>query len=289
MTAETFDLSSIHFDESSTGLETEGDKVQLEKLLNESLGNHSSNQPKCPPEKPLRELKKVALSFSIPRMQNRCLSNDKIRLSRSASSKDLISSYISSTKHLSQVLTEMERIATYVKFNTWLHSFYHLDPRWQILTFFNDLAFEGANKIWSNKDGIIESKQMQLPLMLQAFTLAGVFLIWRPTSIDVICKMMTGEGTGKSLDIKGMLSRRGKYSWHLPFLQIHNNDEKSKVRLMTANSRVHVFYPYVCSRDNAARALETIVSDMTKAATEAGQVVELTTEKETKIFNEELH
>ncbi len=135
---------------------------------------------------------------------------------------------------------------------------------------------------------IIESNRMQLPLMLRAFTRAGVFSVWRPTSSDAIRKMMTGEGTGKGLDIKGKSARRGKYSGYVPFLQIHKNEEKAKVGSMTADKRVRVFYPNVHSRDEAARVLETIVSDMTNSANRAGQVVEHTRETETKIFNEEL-
>lgn len=76
-------------------------------------------------------------------------------------------------------------------------SFYHLDPRWQILTFFNDLALEGTDNLESTGGIINADKKLQIPLMLRVFARAGVFSVWRPTSNEAIRYMMTGEGVSR--------------------------------------------------------------------------------------------
>ena len=73
-------------------------------------------------------------------------------------------------------------------------SFYHLDPRWQILTFFNDLALEGAGNLEQSDGIILEDKKLEIPFLLRVFARAGVFSVWRPTSNEAIRYMMTGEG-----------------------------------------------------------------------------------------------
>ena len=73
-------------------------------------------------------------------------------------------------------------------------SFYHLDPRWQILTFFNDLALEGAGNLEQTDGIILEDKKLEIPFLLRVFARAGVFSVWRPTSNEAIRYMMTGEG-----------------------------------------------------------------------------------------------
>ena len=73
-------------------------------------------------------------------------------------------------------------------------SFYHLDPRWQILTFFNDLALEGAGNLEQSDGIILEEKKYAIPFLLRVFARAGVFSVWRPTSNEAIRCMMTGEG-----------------------------------------------------------------------------------------------
>ena len=76
-------------------------------------------------------------------------------------------------------------------------SFYHLDPRWQILTFFNDLALEGTENLESTGGIINEDKKLQTPFLLRVFARAGVFSVWRPTSNEAIRYMMTGEGVSR--------------------------------------------------------------------------------------------
>ena len=73
-------------------------------------------------------------------------------------------------------------------------SFYHTDPRWQILTFFNDVALLGTNSMEKSEGIIDEHKKFQIPFLLRVFVKAGVFSVWRPTSNEAIKYMMTGEG-----------------------------------------------------------------------------------------------
>ena len=76
-------------------------------------------------------------------------------------------------------------------------SFYHLDPRWQILTFFNDVALEGTENLESTGGIINEDKKLQTPFLLRVFARAGVFSVWRPTSNEAIRYMMTVEGVSR--------------------------------------------------------------------------------------------
>ena len=73
-------------------------------------------------------------------------------------------------------------------------SFYHTDPRWQILTFFNDVALLGTKSMEKSEGIIDEHKKFQIPFILRVFVKAGVFSVWRPTSNEAIKYMMTGEG-----------------------------------------------------------------------------------------------
>ena len=98
-------------------------------------------------------------------------------------------------------------------------SFYHLDPRWQILTFFNDLALKGTVNLEEESGGIVRSSfKYQIPCQLRIFNRVGVLSVWRPTSNEAIKYMMTGEGVGKGLDIKGKSAKKGKYSGFVPFV-----------------------------------------------------------------------
>ena len=90
-----------------------------------------------------------------------------------------------------------------------------------ILNFFNDLALQGVGKL-QNMGGILPAELTeQIPYILRVFSRAGVFSVWRPTSNDAIRKMITGEGTGKGLDIKGKSALKGKHSGYVPFVSTH--------------------------------------------------------------------
>ena len=122
-----------------------------------------------------------------------------------------------------------------VMFTTYIsRSFYRLDPRWQILTFFNDLALEGMDYLEHSDGRLSETKvsttlanessswgvtyhmfghllihlvmlyppkKYQIPCLLRLFSKVGTISVWRPTSNDAIKYMMTGEGVSKSCDV----------------------------------------------------------------------------------------
>ena len=168
---------------------------------------------------------------------------------------------------------------------SWLKSFYRLDPRWQINNFFDDLAHEGV-------EGIDESGRIQLsglPFIMRAFSRVGVFSIWRPTSNDAIRRMITGEGTGKGLDIKGKSAIRGKWSGFVPFLQIHRNIDKLKVGSLHPDSRVRVFYPNEISRDRAFLSIVQMSSAMFETTQRSMRFIKMVERKEASILGEEMH
>jgi len=112
------------------------------------------------------------------------------------------------------------------------------DPRNQILNFFNDVAQEGAQNV--EQDGKIDADGLH-PL-LKTFNRASVFTVWRPTSMDANRKMICGEAVGKGLDIKGKSAKKGTLSGFVPFLQISENRDKSRVHNLTKDGRIRLFF-----------------------------------------------
>ena len=102
----------------------------------------------------------------------------------------------------------------------------------------------------------------------------SVFSVWRPTSIDSIEKMMKGHGVGKGLDIKGKSAKKGKLSAYVPFLQIHEDEHKNKIRSLPSGGRIRVFYKKEAPRDVAHDFLIEVMSDMVQKVQEAKRVVE---------------
>eukprot|EP00984_Skeletonema_dohrnii_P029733 scaffold20605_cov110-Skeletonema_dohrnii-CCMP3373.AAC.7 len=167
----------------------------------------------------------------------------------------------------------------------WLKSFYRLDPRWQICNFFDDLAHEGL-------EGIDESGRIQLsslPFIMRAFSRVGVFSVWRPTSNEAIRRMITGEGTGKGMDIKGKSAIKGKFSGFVPFLQIHRNEDKLKVGSLHADARVRVFYPNKISRDRAFMSLAMVRDKMREATQRSMRFIAKVEQKEVSVLGEEMN
>mmetsp|Transcript_12194 Transcript_12194/g.25943 ORF Transcript_12194/g.25943 Transcript_12194/m.25943 type:complete len:793 (+) Transcript_12194:69-2447(+) len=162
-------------------------------------------------------------------------------------------------------IDELNRLESATRAKDWMVSFKDLDPRFQILNFFNDLALDGVEQFESN--GCRAECATMKPKILRGFIKAGIFSVWRPTSIDAIRKMITGEGTGKGLDIKGKSAKKGEYSGFVPFLQIHDNSHKERVGSMQEDARVRVFYPNHSSRDQVAKILNMLGRAMTKKAT----------------------
>jgi len=144
------------------------------------------------------------------------------------------------------------------KAKLWMGEFTNLDPRKQILTFFNDVSQVGTAHI-GGEDGI---KEGVLSPLLRAFSKASVFTVWRPTSIDAIRKMMLGVATGKGLDIKGKSAQCGLLSGYVPFLQIHEEKHKYDIGTLPKISRIRIFFTSKKSRDRAITQLEIVLNEV---------------------------
>jgi len=151
---------------------------------------------------------------------------------------------------------------TQAKCQEWLKSLSRRDPRACIRTFFDDVARDGADSI-EEENGF--QPELLSPL-LSMFQRSSVFSVWRPTSLDSIRKMMKGEGTGKGLDIKGKSAKKGKLSAYVPFLQIHEDKHKKKIRLLPRDESIRIFYKKREPRDKAHKILLGVMQDMTEAA-----------------------
>jgi hypothetical protein len=148
----------------------------------------------------------------------------------------------------------------------WLVSFYHCDPRWQILKFFNEVAREGGV---ANVD-----ENLALSPLAQLFDKANVFTVWRPTSDEAIKNMMLGRATGKGLDIKGKSAKRGNISSYVPFVQIYEDKDKERARAYLKDGRtIRVFYPCEAARDEAQEMIADVKDYMAFAAMDAMRVL----------------
>lgn len=152
----------------------------------------------------------------------------------------------------------------------WLKSLSRRDPRACIKAFFDDIALDGADSIEEPGKGF--HPELLSPL-LSMFQRASVFSVWRPTSIDSIRKMMTGQGTGKGLDIKGKSAKKGKLSAYVPFVQIHDEKHKNKIRALPKDGRIRVFYKKQDARNNAHKILLGVLEDMVQKVVEARTVI----------------
>lgn len=97
--------------------------------------------------------------------------------------------------------TEEPSIISSEKAKLWAAEFRKMDPRYQILSFFNEVAEGGAKEDSVEKDG--DYYLNKRPLLWYLPNRASVFTVWRPTSLDSIRRMMLGQAVGKGLDIKG--------------------------------------------------------------------------------------
>ena len=155
------------------------------------------------------------------------------------------------------------------KCNDWLKSLSRRDPRACIKAFFDDVARDGADNI-EDENGF--QPELLSPL-ISMFQRSSIFSVWRPTSIDSIRKMMTGQGTGKGLDIKGKSAKKGKLSAYVPFLQIHEEQHKDKIRALPRYERIRIFYKKREARDSAFKILSDVLEDMTARTTEATEAL----------------
>ena len=86
--------------------------------------------------------------------------------------------------------------------------------------------------------------------------------------------MMKGHGVGKGLDIKGKSAKKGKLSAYVPFLQIHEDEHKNKIRSLPSGGRIRVFYKKEAPRDKAYEFLVEVMNDMVKQVEKAEKIVE---------------
>jgi len=174
-----------------------------------------------------------------------------------------------STSHKS--LYKLSRMVKIERQRDWLTSFCRLDPRYQILKFFNDVAREGVNGI-EDADFTIKEEAFSSP-RLRASPRAAAFSVWRPTSNDAIRKMMVGEGAGKGLEVKGKSAKRGKLSGLIPFLQIHEETHKRRVRWPPKDGMIRIYYKSETSRDRAAVELMSVSGEMTATVSDARVII----------------
>ena len=149
------------------------------------------------------------------------------------------------------------RRTSVVNMKLWASSLIKLDPRQQILDFFNEVALMG--------DGIEKKNHDDDDNVSDISQRSSVFTVWRPTSLDAIRKMMNGEGTGKGLDIKGKSAKKGMLSGYIPFIQIYEDTDKSRIRTLPKDGRLRVFYDTKKKRDDAAQYIKSVSSDMVSA------------------------
>ena len=159
----------------------------------------------------------------------------------------------------------------------WLSSFYRSDPRWQINTFFNEVAREGG-------EAPLDENLAASPLAY-LFDKANVFTVWRPTSDEAIKNMMLGIATGKGLDIKGKSAKKGNISSYVPFIQISEEPHKEDARAFLIDGNVRVFYQTEEDRIEAEDMLLDLKEYMLFAAQDAMQVLtdEFATETEQEL------
>lgn len=155
------------------------------------------------------------------------------------------------------------------KCRDWLKSLSRRDPRYCIKAFFDDVAMDGADNI-EKENGF--QPELLSPL-LSMFQRSSIFSVWRPTSVDSIRKMMTGQGTGKGLDIKGKSAKKGKLSAYVPFLQIHDDAHKTKIRVLPRDERIRVFYKKREARNHAQNFLLEVLNDMVKKVENADRAL----------------
>ena len=159
----------------------------------------------------------------------------------------------------------------------WLKSFHHLDPRYQLLKFFNLVAKEGADQVMDSQmnsdyfsdfdfgegaeDRDDTNKSLEFIKGLDLFDSSSIMTVWRPTSNDAMRKMMEGSGVGKGLDIKGKSAKKGLLSAFVPFLQIHEEADKALVQPIGSRYRMRVYYS---SNEQRQQVIDTLLPLATK-------------------------
>lgn len=160
------------------------------------------------------------------------------------------------------------------------------DPRRQILTFFNtidgaDAMRAGKNslseELGASSNGIVDKSLNidEVPLYLKDGDNSrdSVFTVWRPCSSDAIRKMVEGQAVGKGLDIKGKSAKAGELSGFVPYLQIHNEDDKSRVQTLERGGRTRIFFASQQARDAVMDELGPLQNHILNAVQDAKRTV----------------
>ena len=168
------------------------------------------------------------------------------------------------------------------KIQQWLISFHRLDPRYKILTFFNQVAAEGADNLMddrsddddhyptsSNPDSaeFFTTSAMSgmsrgaRKVLSDAFNATSILTVWRPCSNDAMRKMMEGSGVGKGLDIKGKSAKKGILSALVPYLQIHEEPDKYLIQPIAVSAKIRVYYSTQAARQVAVDTLQPLAND----------------------------
>jgi len=176
-----------------------------------------------------------------------------------------------SSKDLKKSTQDLQKLIRIERQRDWLISFYQLDPRYQINNFFNDVSREGAARIEDCNVSIKE--EWRVPVQLRYFRKASAFSVFRPTSNDAIRKMMTGEGTGKGLDVKGKSAKTGKLSAFIPLIQIHEERHKKEVRWPPHDGSVRIYYKSEEIRKKAVEELTSLSNEMVNTVSEAKKII----------------
>ena len=129
------------------------------------------------------------------------------------------------------------------------------DPRWQIRKFFNDMSVFGGVLNDMSEESSDEG--------------SSIFTVWRPTSTVAIAKMMRGEGVGKGLEIKGKSAKEGELAGFIPFLQIHEEEHKNRIRTIGKGDRTKIFFKKESWRDEVGEFLSNVSKEMTLGFTKA--------------------
>lgn len=157
------------------------------------------------------------------------------------------------------------------KIREWLISFHRLDPRYKILTFFNMVASEGADTlIDDDSDGYYDRSDSEpltstQQLLCDAFNLTSILTVWRPCSNDAMRKMMEGVGVGKGLDIKGKSAKKGKLSAFVPYMQIHEENDKMLIQPIPLGAKLRVYY-------HSEHARQTVIDTLRPLAREDAEM-----------------
>jgi hypothetical protein len=159
------------------------------------------------------------------------------------------------------------RPALRMKIRLWLVSFHQLDPRYKILTFFNQVASDGADNLidetgedegWNDVENEGQAETNAEKLLKKVFNLTSILTVWRPCSNDAMRKMMEGTGVGKGLDIKGKSSKKGLLSAYVPFMQIHDEKDKEQVQEICYEAKMRLYYSSREAREKVMATLKEV-------------------------------